>query len=282
MHIINDPTELQHQCMEWRKQGLRIGVVPTMGYLHAGHTSLMDRVRPECDKLIVTLFVNPTQFGENEDLSSYPNDFEGDCAKAESHGADLLFAPKPEAMYSENHATWIDVPNLGKHLCGASRPGHFQGVCTVVAKLFMLTQASVAAFGQKDWQQLAILKRMVRDLNIPVELIGCPIVREEDGLALSSRNAYLTGEERDAAPAIRKGLLQITETIQGGVRDAAAVKRELEELYASTLPMGRVDYIEIVDPDEITPVKTIDEPVLAAVAIRVGKARLIDNIYIEV
>ncbi|MCJ2164579.1 MULTISPECIES: pantoate--beta-alanine ligase [unclassified Pseudodesulfovibrio] len=281
MHIITDPKELQQQCLKWRDQGLTIGLVPTMGFLHEGHMALLDKARPECDRLVTTLFVNPTQFGENEDLSNYPNDFEGDCRKAEAHGSDLLFAPGPDAMYAPDHATWVEVPELGAHLCGASRPIHFRGVCTVVTKLFMLTQADVAVFGQKDWQQFAILRRMVRDLNIPIRLIGHPIVREADGLALSSRNAYLTATERAAAPAIRKGLLLLAEKA-ADERDCATLKRLLETEYASTLPMGKVDYIEIVDPDSIQPVKTITKSALTAVAIRLGKARLIDNILIGV
>ncbi len=282
MNIISDPQTLQKQCLEWRQQGLTIGLVPTMGYLHEGHTTLMDRARPLCDKLIVTLFVNPTQFGENEDLGNYPHDFDGDKAKAESHGADLLFAPSNDNMYEADHATWIDVPELGQHLCGASRPGHFRGVCTVVTKLFMLAQPTVAVFGQKDWQQLAIIKRMVRDLNIPVEVIGQEIIREADGLALSSRNAYLTEEERAAAPAIRKGLLKAAEKAQAGETKSDSIKQFLLEEYTSTLPMGTVDYIEIVCPDSIAPVKKISGSALAAVAIQVGKARLIDNLLIEV
>jgi len=282
MKILTDPIELQSQCTTWRNQGLTIGLVPTMGYLHDGHTSLIDMARSQCDKLVVTLFVNPTQFGENEDLDNYPSDFDGDCAKAEEHGADLIFAPASDAMYAPEHATWVNVPTLGEHLCGASRPIHFRGVCTVVTKLFNLVQPTKAVFGQKDWQQLAILKRMVRDLNMPVEIIGHPIVREADGLALSSRNAYLTNEERAAAPAIRQGLLKLAEKVKNGERNAKAAKQSLEKEYASTLPTGVVDYIELVTPDSIEPVATISSPVLAAVAIRLGKARLIDNILIEV
>ena len=282
MKIITDPTELQRECLAWRKQGHSIGLVPTMGYLHHGHTSLMDRARPECDRLVVSVFVNPAQFGENEDLDSYPRDFESDRAKAEAHGVDLIFAPEPGAMYEDNHATWVEVPRLGENLCGATRPIHFRGVCTVVTKLFMLTQAEVAVFGEKDWQQFAILRRMVRDLNMPVKLIGHPIVREEDGLALSSRNAYLTDEERAAAPNIRKGLLKLADKAKNGERDCAALKRFLADEYAVALPMGQVDYIEIVDPDEISPLETIARSALAAVAVRMGKARLIDNILIEV
>lgn len=282
LNIITTPTELQEQCLQWRQEGLTIGLVPTMGFLHDGHLALMECARDVCDKLIVTLFVNPTQFGPGEDLDSYPHDFDGDCAKAWSRGADVLFAPEPSAMYADDHATWIDVPDLGKHLCGAARPGHFRGVCTVVTKLFMLTQPTVAVFGQKDWQQLAIIKRMVRDLNIPVNILGHEIVREKDGLALSSRNAYLTEEERAAAPAIRQGLLKASEQVKAGERKAEAVKEFLAGTYAATLPMGEVDYIELVDPDAIDPVTEITGPVLAAVAIRLGRARLIDNILIEV
>ena len=282
MKIITDPKALQQQCLAWRGQGHSIGLVPTMGYLHDGHTSLIDRARPECDKLVVSVFVNPAQFGENEDLSTYPRDFESDRAKAEAHGVDLVFAPEPGAMYEDNHATWVEVPELGVHLCGATRPIHFRGVCTVVTKLFMLTQAEVAVFGEKDWQQFAILRRMVRDLNMPVRLIGHPIVREKDGLALSSRNAYMTEAERAAAPNIRKGLLKLADKARGGERDCAALKRFLADEFAAALPMGEVDYIEIVDPDEISPLKTVDHSALAAVAVRMGKARLIDNILIEV
>lgn len=281
IHIITTPTDLQRQCLQWRQEGLTIGLVPTMGFLHDGHLALMECARALCDKLIVTLFVNPTQFGPNEDLDSYPHDFDGDSAKAWSRGADVLFAPQTSAMYAEDHATWIDVPELGRHLCGADRPGHFRGVCTVVTKLFMLTQPTVAVFGQKDWQQLAILKRMVRDLNIPVKIVGHEIVREEDGLALSSRNAYLTEEERAAAPAIRRGLLKAAEMAKSGEKSADAIKHFLSEEYAANLPMGTVDYIEIVDPDAIVPVKDVTAPALAAVAVRLGKARLIDNILIE-
>jgi pantoate--beta-alanine ligase len=282
MKLITDPKALQVQCLAWRSEGLRVGLVPTMGYFHDGHLALMKRARPLCDRLVVSLFVNPTQFGENEDLDSYPHDMDGDSAKAEAQGADVLFAPPAGTMYGPDHATWVEVPALGKHLCGAQRPIHFRGVCTVVTKLFMLAQPHVAVFGQKDWQQLAILRRMVRDLNIPVEIVGQEIVREPDGLALSSRNAYLTKEERAAAPAIRKGLLNLADRVKAGQRDAAAAKQGLAEEYGSTLPMGEVDYIEIVDPDRIEPVAVIDKPALAAVAIRMGKARLIDNILIEV
>ena len=282
MHIFTDPKELQRQCLFWRQEGLRIGLVPTMGYFHDGHLALMERARGLCDRLVVSLFVNPTQFGANEDLDKYPHDFDGDRQKAESRQADALFAPAPGDMFQPNHGTWIEVPELAKNLCGASRPIHFRGVCTVVAKLFMLAQPTVAVFGQKDWQQLAIIRRMVRDLDIPVEIVGQEIVREPDGLALSSRNTYLTEEERAAAPAIRQGLLKLADKVRGGERDAARAVEFLTREYARTLPMGRPDYIALVDPEEITPVTDIKGPVLAAVAVQLGKARLIDNILIEV
>ncbi|QGY38821.1 pantoate--beta-alanine ligase [Pseudodesulfovibrio cashew] len=281
MQIITAPAKLQRQCLTWRREGLTIGLVPTMGFFHDGHLALMERARPLCDKLVVSLFVNPTQFGENEDLDKYPHDLDGDTAKAWSKGVDLLFAPEAGAMYAQDHATWINVPALGEHLCGAARPGHFQGVCTVVTKLFMLTQANLAVFGQKDWQQFAILRRMVRDLNIPVELIGHEIVREKDGLAMSSRNAYLTETERASAPAIRKGLLKTADKVRSGMRNVDDIKRFLHDEFAAALPMGEVDYAEIVDPDDIVPLKEVTGPALLAVAVRLGKARLIDNLLLE-
>lgn len=281
MQTITEPHKLQQQCLKWRREGLTIGLVPTMGYFHEGHLSLMEHARSQCDKLVVTLFVNPTQFGENEDLDKYPHDLEGDSAKAQSRGADVLFSPNKDTMYQPDHATWINVPELGNHLCGESRPGHFQGVCTVVAKLFNLAQPDVAVFGQKDWQQLAIIRRMVRDLDIPVAILGHEIVRESDGLAMSSRNAYLTDKERAAAPGIRKGLLKAADMVRGGETDVSKIKAFIRDEFAIALPMGKVDYVEIVDPDAIVPVDRISGPALAAVAVHLGKARLIDNLLLE-
>lgn len=282
MIVITEPTEFQELCLRWRSQGLAVGLVPTMGFFHEGHLSLMREARTRCDKLAVTLFVNPIQFGPNEDLGNYPHDFAGDSAKAEAQGVDVLFAPVRDAMYAPDHATWIDVPELGRHLCGASRPGHFRGVCTVVAKFFSLAQPTVAVFGRKDWQQLAILRRMVRDLNMPVELVGHPIVREPDGLAMSSRNAYLTPEERKNAPAIHKSLDRIADMVRGGERDVAVLVKRLVAEIEAAIPGSRVDYAEFVDPEAIVPKKIVDGPTLAAVAVYVGKARLIDNNLIEV
>ena len=221
MDLLNTPESLRQQCRAWRSQGLSVALVPTMGFLHAGHLSLIDHARTCADRLVVSIFVNPTQFGPNEDLDRYPRDLPRDLGLAEAHGADLVFAPEPGAMYHPDHATWVEVPELAKGLCGASRPTHFRGVCTVVLKLLNLVRPAVAVFGQKDWQQLAILKRMVRDLNLDVKLVGRPIFREPDGLAMSSRNVYLTEEERAAAPAIRQGLLRVQDAAAGGERDAA-------------------------------------------------------------
>jgi len=282
MRKITDPKELQELCLEWRRQGMSIGLVPTMGFFHAGHLSLMDHVHPLCDRMVVTLFVNPTQFGPSEDLNSYPHDLENDARLAEKHGADILFAPEADAMYNPDHATWIQVPELARGLCGRTRPDHFQGVCTVVTKLFMLTQPTLAAFGQKDWQQLAIIRRMVQDLNIPVEIHGRPIVREADGLAMSSRNAYLTEEERACAPGIHAALKAAEKLVLKGECNAETVKNFIRTRITESVPMGRADYIELVTPDGIKPVESISGPVLAAVAVYMGKARLIDNQYIEV
>lgn len=282
MKRIKYTEDLQRQCAEWRAKGLKVGLVPTMGYFHDGHLALMDHARSMCDKLVVTLFVNPTQFGPNEDLDAYPHDIERDSQLAWDHGADLLFAPAPEAMYAPDHATWVEVPELAQNLCGASRPTHFRGVCTVVMKLFMLTLPHVAVFGQKDWQQLAILKRMVRDLNIPVDIQGHPIVREKDGLALSSRNAYLTPEEREHAPFIRKALLEARRLAQQGETDALVIKDFIRQRLGQTMPMAEPDYIEMVDPNSIQPIMAVADSALIAVAVRLGKARLIDNILIKV
>lgn len=282
MKIIRNPEQLQEQCMRWEREGRTIGLVPTMGYFHEGHISLMDHCRDRCDKLVVSLFVNPTQFGPGEDLDSYPRDEDRDSHLAEEHGADVLFCPEPGAMYHEDHGTWIEVPDMAKGLCGASRPVHFRGVCTVVTKLFMLARPTVAVFGQKDWQQLAIIRRMVRDLHIPVEIVGHPIVREEDGLALSSRNVYLTDEERAAAPNIHKTLAEAAEMVAAGERDADAVREFIRNRLAETVPMGRIDYAELVDPESLIPARELSRDTLAAVAVFMSKARLIDNYLIGV
>lgn len=203
---IQSPQDMQELGLEWRRQGLRVGLVPTMGYWHEGHLSLMRWARERCDVLVASIFVNPTQFGPGEDLENYPSDIERDSALAESCGVEALFTPQRDSMYLPGHGTWVNVPELTKNLCGRSRPGHFQGVATVVCKLFNIVQPTFAAFGEKDWQQLAVIRKMTRELDMPVRVEGRPIVREADGLAMSSRNVYLTEEERAQAPHIQKGL----------------------------------------------------------------------------
>jgi pantoate--beta-alanine ligase len=280
MKIITSPEELQRVCLA-QKKTKTIGLVPTMGFFHQGHLSLMDWTREQCDILVVSLFVNPSQFGPNEDLEAYPRDEERDVRLAEEHGADILFMPPTGAMYAEDHATWVEVPELAKGLCGKTRPVHFRGVATVVTKLFNLVQPDVAAFGEKDRQQLAIIKRMVRDLNIPVRVAGRPIVREPDGLAMSSRNAYLTAEERGQAPSLYKGLETAGTWIRQGERRPAHLLEKITDFYREYLPAGRLDYFEVVDPDSMQPVSVITTPVILAAAMHLGKARLIDNLWVD-
>lgn len=281
MQIINDPNELQKLCLSWRFARLKTVLVPTMGYLHAGHESLIRKAGELGDKVVVSLFVNPAQFGPNEDLSSYPRDFERDRGTVESLGADVLFAPEASAMYDPDHGTWVDVPEMANTLCGRSRPGHFRGVCTVVNKLFMLTLPTFALFGQKDWQQLAVLRRMVRDLNIPVTLVGCPTIREEDGLALSSRNAYLTPGERSMAHQLQAGLRLARTMADNGEEDPAILDAAVRDFWKTNLPLGEVDYLAFVDPDNLSPLGRITGSALAAAAVRLGRARLIDNLLLR-
>lgn len=280
MEIIHNPKELQQRALELRAEGKTIGLVPTMGYFHRGHLSLMDEARKRADILITSLFVNPTQFGPSEDLENYPYDLDRDAALANERGVDILFAPKKDDMYHGNHCTWVTVPDLTQILCGKSRPVHFRGVATIVTKLFMLAQPNVAVFGQKDWQQLAVIKRMVRDLDIPVEVVGHPVVREESGLAMSSRNVYLKDEERQQAPMIRKGLLKFRQEVENNITDCDILKENLINFYRTEIPLGTIDYIDIVHPDDIIPLEKIEGPALCAVAVQIGSARLIDNILV--
>ncbi|MGE9984714.1 pantoate--beta-alanine ligase [Desulfovibrio sp. SGI.169] len=281
MQILTTPQELAAQCRAWRAQGEDIALVPTMGYYHAGHEDLMTHARGLAKHLVVSLFVNPTQFGPGEDLDAYPRDAERDAAIAERHGADVLFMPEAGSMYAPDHATWVETPELARSLCGQSRPIHFRGVCTVVLKLFLLTGADVAVFGQKDWQQQAIIRRMVRDLNVPTRIEARPTVREADGLALSSRNVYLTAEERAQAPEIRAGLLYARQLAQGGESSAPLLREAVLRRWADRLPLGRLDYLSIVHPESLTPLAAVDGPALMACAVRMGKARLIDNILLR-
>lgn len=281
MQILVTPQDLAAQCRLWHAQGEDVALVPTMGYYHAGHEDLMTHARGLAKRLVVSLFVNPAQFGPGEDLEAYPRDAERDAAIAASHGADVLFMPEPGSMYAPDHATWVEVPELAKGLCGQSRPIHFRGVCTVVLKLFLLTQAEVAVFGQKDWQQQAIIRRMARDLNVGTRIETRPTTREADGLALSSRNVYMTAEERAQAPEIRAALLYAQKLTQEGEKSAALLREAVLRRWAERLPLGRLDYLSIVHPESMAPLSTVNGPALMACAVRMGKARLIDNILLR-
>ncbi len=280
MKILTKKNEIYQLCSQWRQEGQQIALVPTMGYYHAGHESLMQYAREHAQKVVVSLFVNPKQFGPTEDLSSYPRNLEGDVNIAKSFGVDVVFAPEDAEMYSDNNCTNISVSELNKGLCSLSRPTHFDGVCTVVMKLFLLTQAHMAVFGQKDWQQLAIIKQMVRDLDVPINIVGRPIVRDVDGLALSSRNAYLTKDERAQAPHIYKGLCASKEMAASGEKNAQNILDTVGEYWAKNIPLGQVDYASIVDAKTLAPQKEINNMSLLACAVRMGKARLIDNMLL--
>ncbi|MBD5608306.1 MAG: pantoate--beta-alanine ligase [Desulfovibrio sp.] len=281
MRIFTDPEELSAQCREWRAAGDDISLVPTMGYYHAGHERLMRRARDLAKRMIVSLFVNPTQFGPGEDLEAYPRDFERDRAIAERQGADALFAPTPKDFYYTNHSTWVEVPELARGLCGATRPTHFRGVCTVVLKLFLATGADVAVFGQKDWQQQAIIRRMARDLNVPTRVETVPTEREPDGLAMSSRNVYLSPEERQIAPNIRKGLELAASLVAEGETEATKILASVREYWKANLPGAGIDYISLVHPEDLRELERIDDAGLLACAVKLGKARLIDNILLQ-
>ncbi|EKO38738.1 MAG: pantoate--beta-alanine ligase [Solidesulfovibrio magneticus str. Maddingley MBC34] len=277
MEIIKEPSALRELAGQWTRQGRTVGFVPTMGYLHAGHESLMHLARGRAETVVASVFVNPTQFGPGEDLDAYPRDLDRDAAMAKAAGVDVLFAPSPEAMYEPAAATWVEVPTLARHLCGASRPTHFRGVCTVVSKLFLLVRPALAVFGQKDWQQLAILRRMNADLGFGVEIVGGPIVREADGLALSSRNVRLTPEERGQAPGINQGLALAEAMVRDGEADAGRILDAVRAHYAAHVPLGEIDYLSCVDPDSLETLETIDRPALFATAVRFSAVRLIDN-----
>ncbi len=282
MQIITDPQLFQAACLKLKQEGFTLALVPTMGALHDGHKSLMVEGRDLADKLLVSVFVNPTQFGPNEDFADYPRNFERDCELARTCGADILFAPESSAMYAPNHATWVEVPELAKTLCGASRPGHFRGVCTVVLKLFNLAQPNIALFGEKDRQQLCILQKMASDLDLPLEVRGCPTVREPDGLALSSRNQRLTSEERRQAVHIIKGLRLAEELRRNGETSAVKLDKAVRDYWRIHIPNGEIDYLEFVRPDTLAPAGSAKDPVIAAAAVKFSQARLIDNILLEV
>lgn len=279
MKIVSTIEEVRAQVKEWKKEGQSIGFVPTMGYLHEGHMSLIDAAG-ENDKIVVSIFVNPMQFGPTEDLASYPRDLEHDAKLCEEHGVDLIFHPTPEEMYGDQFYSYVDMDVLTKELCGLSRPVHFRGVCTVVTKLFNIVTPDRAYFGQKDAQQLAVIKRMVKDLNMPLTITGCPIIREADGLAKSSRNTYLSIEEREAALVLSRSIFLGKEMVEKGERDC---KKILDAMTAEIEkePLAKIDYVKIVDLDTMQQVEKIDRGILAAIAVYIGKTRLIDNFMYE-
>lgn len=266
---------------EARREGRTIGLVPTMGALHEGHLSLIRRARADNDLIVVSIFVNPAQFGAGEDLDRYPRDLQRDLRLAEGAGADLVFAPSVAQMYPPGYSTWVDVESLTEGLCGASRPGHFRGVCTVVAKLLAICGPDRAYFGEKDAQQLAVIKHMVRDLNTPVEVVSCPTVREADGLALSSRNIRLSTEERAEAPAIFRALSAALTRVENGERDVSRLESEIRAVLTGA-SRATIDYVAIVDATNLAPVEVLDGACLIAVAAWFGDTRLIDNLTVEV
>lgn len=279
MQVTKTVEETRKLVKEWKKQGKTIGLVPTMGFLHEGHASLIKRCREENDIVVVSDFVNPTQFGPTEDLEAYPRDFERDSRLCESLGVDLIFNPEPSDMYTDPHA-YVSIDLLSETLCGKTRPIHFKGVCTVVSKLFNIVSPDRAYFGQKDAQQLAIIRKMVQDLNFDITIVGCPIIREEDGLAKSSRNTYLNPEERKAALCLSKAVKKGQEIIKPGI-DAEEVLSAMRDIINAE-PLAKIDYVSMVDALNMQPVDKADRNVLVAMAVYIGKTRLIDNFIYEV
>lgn len=280
MNIEKTVQGVRAQVKAWRREGLRVGLVPTMGYLHEGHKSLIERAVKENDRVIVSVFVNPIQFGPGEDFSAYPRDLNADARLCEDAGASLVFAPDVSEMYQDNFSTFVDMSGVTEELCGKSRPTHFRGVCTVVSKLFHIAAPDCAYFGQKDAQQLAVIRRMARDLNMDIEIVGCPIVREPDGLAKSSRNTYLSKEERNAAAVLSRALSAGRTMLENGESDGELVLGEIRNIISAE-PLANIDYVEMVTWDSIEIHHTADVPVLVAAAVWIGKTRLIDNFIFE-
>jgi len=280
MKTVDNIKDTRQIINQWKNQGYTIGLVPTMGFLHDGHASLIKRACKENDKVVVSIFVNPIQFGPNEDFENYPRDFKKDCDLCRELGVDLIFNPKAEEMYPSEINTRVDIEKLGDNLCGAKRKGHFSGVCTVVTKLFNILTPDKAYFGQKDAQQLAIIKKMVADLNFNVEIIPCEIVREDDGLAMSSRNSYLTEPQRKAALILSESLNVAKESLIKGERNAETIKKLIEQKIQSE-PLAVIDYVEIVDSETLVSVKEISNDILVAIAVKIGKTRLIDNFGVK-
>ena len=280
MNIATTVEQAKQTVRQWKAEGLTVGLVPTMGYLHEGHESLIKRAVAECDRVMVSVFLNPIQFAPNEDLATYPRDFAADTVLIENAGADLVFHPEPSELYAPDACTFVNVEGITSELCGKTRPTHFRGVCTVVSKLMNISQADRAYFGQKDAQQLAVVRRMVRDLNMNVEVVGCPIVREEDGLAKSSRNTYLSPAEREAALVLSRAVREGQRLMEEGERDAKTILSAMRAIIEAE-PLAHIDYVEMVSWDGIKPVDVADSSVLVAMAVYIGKTRLIDNFIFE-
>lgn len=282
MQVFNNVREIQEWSLQNKKQGKQIGLVPTMGYLHEGHLSLVREARKKCDIVIVSIFVNPIQFGVNEDLDDYPRDIERDRALLEKENVDAIFVPAVKEMYPQGYSTYVEAyGEITMKLCGAARPGHFKGVTTVVSKLFNICLPDKAFFGQKDAQQALIVEKMVRELNFPLEIVRVPIVREHGGLAMSSRNVYLDGEQRQEALVLNRALKKAEETIRGGERDVEKIKLQIREMIEAQ-PQARIDYIEIYNASDLEDIKKISGQVLIALAVKFGSTRLIDNLIVEV
>ena len=280
MEIYGEISKVRAAVKAWKKEGLTVGFVPTMGYLHEGHKSLIDAARKENDRVVVSIFVNPMQFGPTEDLESYPRDLKKDAALCEAAGVDIIFHPEPEEMYADGFCSYVDMNGLTTELCGKSRPVHFRGVQTVVLKLFHIVTPDRAYFGQKDAQQLAVIRRMVKDLNVDTRIIGCPIIREADGLAKSSRNTYLNAEERQAALVLSRSLKAGKALVDAGETSACVIKSAIPAEIEKE-PLARIDYVDVVDFDTITPVEKLEGSILVAIAVYIGKTRLIDNFIVE-
>lgn len=281
MEITGKIDEVRRKVKEWRNQGLSVGLVPTMGYLHEGHKSLIDRAVAENDRVVVSDFVNPIQFGAGEDLATYPRDIEADKRLCGQAGAHLIFHPQPAEMYAPDFSTYVEMQKVSEGLCGKTRPTHFRGVCTVVCKLFHIVMPNRAYFGQKDAQQLAVIRRMVRDLDMDIQIVGCPIIREPDGLAKSSRNTYLNEEERKAALVLSKAVFHGQDMMEKGERDAGTILSSMKKLIEAE-PLAKIDYVEMVDADTIAPLAKAQGRVLTAMAVYIGSTRLIDNFIMEV
>lgn len=279
MEIVKEISKMKEISKFWKRQGYKIAFVPTMGFLHGAHLALVKKAKELGDKTVVSIFVNPLQFGPKEDFREYPRDLERDLALLEKEKVDAVFIPETEEMYPPDFQTYVEVTKLTTGLCGAFRPGHFKGVTTVVLKLFNIVNPDIAIFGEKDYQQLQVIKQMIKDLNLNIEIVAHPTVREKDGLAMSSRNIYLSSAERESATSLYKALLLAQKLVKDGEKDSKKIKKEMEKFIYS-FPFTKVQYIEFVDPQTLDPIDKINKPVLCALAVYVGKARLIDNMLI--